>query len=88
MVSFGCCINNPLSPVLVEALALRKLLFICWELQIFNVIFEDDYLQVITAANNPQSSEDELTQFFSISTNCFDNCQIRIFNLFTVMVTK
>lgn len=43
---------NITSPLLAKALALRKLMMVCWELQLPKVLLEGDCLQVVFAANN------------------------------------
>lgn len=43
-------------PAMAEAMALRKLMFICLELELNLVIFEGNCLEVVKAANSSESA--------------------------------
>lgn len=63
LISFCCCVQHHLQPVLVEVSVLRRTMTICLDLNISNIFFEGDYLQVVKAVNSPQASNTKLNPF-------------------------
>lgn len=61
LVSFCCCLPSSLKPVLTEVAALRKVMVICQELNLSNVIFKGDCLQVTNTANRTQVNNVEIS---------------------------
>lgn len=61
LVFFCWCLPSKLKHILAEAAALRKAMIICQELNLANVIFEGDCLQVTNADNRAQVNNVELS---------------------------
>lgn len=60
ILSFSCNLHSLLEPIIVEAMALRKVMLICKELNLSMIAFEGDCLQVVSAASSHMPSHDLL----------------------------
>lgn len=54
-----------LKPKVVEVMALRKAMTICWELGFIDVVFEENCLRVVTVANSINLAKDDLCLIIS-----------------------
>lgn len=88
LVSFCCSINSLTKLKLAEALALRKAMSICWELELPNVLFEGDCLQVIKADTTLNQQGMKCAQSCMTFTTCCNELRDGKFSSITVKLIE